>query len=227
MGDNDDYYTKIDDYIGLDHDLAAEVAAEDERRNPRRQLNCGSPVGKRRKLIKTPNIKNDIEEVRRLMNRVPKDEPKKDYYGCGVCLAKDPNHIPSECPYFDEIPKGVTQLGYAVDTVCLGCDKIGDPPCCGKGTYATRKFCGGCRGSDHWYWEKRCPKDYVFSPSTVKLPDVEYEEVSVIKEVNGTSCKVPGYFKMKKVKSGSSSKSRKTWKRVGKKIVSGVKKITL
>ncbi|KAL5726923.1 hypothetical protein ACHQM5_000166 [Ranunculus cassubicifolius] len=211
---DDDYYTD-DDY---------DLVAEDQRRN-RPQLDCHSPITK---MMKVPNIKNDVEEVRRLMNRVPTDEPKNGYYyGCGICLAKDPNHSPHECPYFDEIPKGVTQLGYGIDTVCNGCGKIGDPPCCGKGSYATEKFCGGCHGSGHWYWEKRCPKDYVFTPSTLKLPDVEYEEVSITKKVNGTFRKVPGYFKMKKGKSGLSSKSRKTWKRVGKIIVSGVKKITL
>ncbi|KAL5726921.1 hypothetical protein ACHQM5_000164 [Ranunculus cassubicifolius] len=130
---DDSYYT--DDCIDLDYDLVA----EDERRN-RPQLNCGSPVGK---MMKIPNIEGDVEEVRRLMNRVPTDEPKNGYYGCGICLAKDPNHSTNECPCFDEIPKDVTQLGYGIDTVCLCCGKIGDPPCCGKGTYATGKFCGG------------------------------------------------------------------------------------
>ncbi|KAL5726922.1 hypothetical protein ACHQM5_000165 [Ranunculus cassubicifolius] len=198
------------------------VEASKEKRRP--PLKHVPGYNKRRKLLSLPR---DDEELLRLMKRVPQGEPKKAYYPCSVCLAKNPNHNSATCPCLDEIPEDVVTLGPIFDTVCLGCGKIGDPPCCGKGTYATEKFCGACVNGGHWYWERMCPKDYVYSPSVRRLPGVEYEEVPVTKKVNGTEREVPGYFKMKEVNSGSSNQSSKTWKSLGKKIVRGVKKIAL
>ncbi|XP_004308046.1 PREDICTED: uncharacterized protein LOC101305890 isoform X2 [Fragaria vesca subsp. vesca] len=135
------------------------------------------------KRLKTPDFKDDKEELLRLMKRIrPTVEKEKEYLykeGCAVC-SKD--HFPEDCPCLDKIPPG-TDLGPLFDRVCNCCGKIGDE-CCRKGAYAILTRCDGCENIGHWYWENRCPKDWCRPSYLVEIPSIQELEHEVMQNKN-------------------------------------------
>nr|XP_011470304.1 PREDICTED: uncharacterized protein LOC105353173 [Fragaria vesca subsp. vesca] len=146
----------------------------------RKQLPTNKVVNKVKKKFRSPVICKDFEELLRLMKRDRPVLKDIDPSACRVC-AGSVDHIGRECPCLDRIPPGAV-LGPLYDYVCNGCGKIGEN-CCSKGAYAVRRRCA-CPCDDHWYWERRCSKDWQRPDIIAELPSIEELEEKVMKKNN-------------------------------------------
>ncbi|KAL6516969.1 hypothetical protein OROHE_018257 [Orobanche hederae] len=125
------------------------------------------------KKLRMPGINDDLEEVLRLMKRIPPAEREmdEDDESCPLCLDVNAVHPSNKCPYLDRIPPGAA-IGPGFDKVCMGCGRIGQV-CCSKGAYAIRRKCSYCGCYDHWWWENRCTRKfrkpkYLLNPLTLE-----------------------------------------------------------